>query len=1254
MSSDLKDLKDSKHDIDNKQLVIEVKPYDWIIKDGQGEDEDQTHIHAWCMDRESNPYLLRITDFGVNCHLELPRFTIRNNAISWSKSRVANFMDYLDNRLGEDKPIMSRYKITKTLYYYQAEAQVPMILLVFKNSDALRHACNIFNKIVNVPDLGELKFNVHESDISSIRKLLTVRRCKYTQCFQAKAVKVPRDEVIGKLKHEYYIKWQDLTPLPEEKSFNTYPNILSFDIETYSDKHKAMPQKLESKHVAYLISCVFQRLGKPETRKRYGIIFGDCDEVPNNIIADCKIIRCISEISMIKAFMDLVNELDPEVVTGYNILGYDYPYLDARLKRMLQDWIPMGRLINEKTIMTSKTWESAAYGTVTINNLNMSGRINVDMLPIVKRGYKLKNYQLKTVSAKFKVGNKHDVTPIEMFQIYEKLKKCMTNRKLFPNDAKVAESFNKAKAEMTRSMAYCIMDSELPLNLFTEKLHTWHDLNELSSVVGVTITELFTRGQQVRCLSQIYDEAWLQGYVLTRRMTSPIKGFAGGAVRNPITGLHENVVCLDFASLYPSIMRAFNISYETLVPPEMYDQVPNHLCHVIEFTQEETINGDAVSDDDEGDNDDEEADEKKNATSKAKTAKKQTKTVNYKFKYLRSPKGIIPTIVEKLVLGRKAVKKLMKKYGENTVDYIILNCRQNALKVSANSLFGFQGVQNGKLSFMEGAMSITAKGRELVATVDKYISQKYLGSKQIYGDSVTGDTPLMIKGPDSKVHFVSIAQLPELLRLTIKYKHTNDKDRSDISNSNIEVWSDKGWTRIKQFIRHKCDKELYRVVTSTGIVDVTSDHSLLDSRGKEIKPKDVKVGDKLLHHDLPILLKQQVNSDNKSICNNKLQIAIDYYYQYNKNKNTCLDIDANGDYTVYQADEEPNTIKKIIPLGPNPKGEYVYDLETENHHFAAGIGRMIVHNTDSVMFDLGIKDSKLVNEIGKKLAYEISGDEDKKIPGIFESYVLSMEFEKGMRLLCFKKKKYAAVLIDEKGEHKYNDDDILKKGIDPARRDKCQLHLELYNEVLRAILMKQPMDVPLKTILTTINNMFANKYPPSMFGITQELGAHYKSKTYHMKLFSDYLKSIGLPANPGDRLEYVVIDDPKVKYRGERMRLVEQMYDPRSNKPREKDWVVGYSYYLEKLFCKPINQLMSVGYYSIIEQLPEIKFRKTNRHKMLDCSNIMMIIVQMLEMGKNPWDLYDCITHSLQAKQLPCSLSVAKPKMKIKLVNKTS
>jgi len=106
-------------------------------------------------------------------------------------------------------------------------------------------------------------------------------------------------------------------------------------------------------------------------------------------------------------------------------------------------------------------------------------------------------------------------------------------------------------------------------------------------------------------------------------------------------------------------------------------------------------------------------------------------------------------------------------------------------------------------------------------------------------DSVQADTPLLLRKND-KIEIKTIDDISK----TDWIIHTNNKE---CSNTDYEVWNDSGWTKIKKVIRHKVKKKMYRVLTHTGVVDVTEDHSLLDENAQKIKPKNCKVGTVLLH-----------------------------------------------------------------------------------------------------------------------------------------------------------------------------------------------------------------------------------------------------------------------------------------------------------------------------------------------------------------------------------------------------------------------
>ena len=259
-------------------------------------------------------------------------------------------------------------------------------------------------------------------------------------------------------------------------------------------------------------------------------------------------------------------------------------------------------------------------------------------------------------------------------------------------------------------------------------------------------------------------------------------------------------------------------------------------------------------------------------------------------------------------------------------------------------------------------------------------------------DSVTGDTPLLLKDINNNFDIKTIDD--------ISYDWTIKPNGKEESLTNFNIWTDSGWTKIVKVIRHKVNKKIYRVLTHTGVVDVTEDHSLLKSDGVEIAPKDCEINQELLHsfpkfnemniskfsdstniteaykmgmqlynsNYIPIEILNSsydirksffdgyINSNNYKLSelgtiyiniNTKIKAQCLYYLCKSLNYEVTIDIANLDTYILNITNGEQNdlhTIKKIIDLGITE--QYVYDLETENHHFQAGVGQMIVHNTD--------------------------------------------------------------------------------------------------------------------------------------------------------------------------------------------------------------------------------------------------------------------------------------------------------------------
>lgn len=646
-------------------MELTLQPFKWEIDDSA---ENGACIKCWALDQEDNTHLIRIEDFPITCFIEIPEQICH---------QIQELISVLKKKL---KPFQYHYCEKPKLYFYQ-NRKYPFLCLLFDSLEDRRFSIRKLRYPVYVRG-SKITLKVWEDKIPPIRKFWTEVNLTPAQWFK---VKVEEDEE-KTFSREFVASWRDIKPLTLKKF--SHPKILIYDIETYSRNHKAFPNPDNASDVCYIISVLTQRLGLPETLERRVIVWGPC-----NPLEDTEIIQVNSEIECIKTFGYLVKELDPDIISGYNIHGFDNSYLDRRLGRVMEEWPEMGRL-GEKPDLSSKNWFSNAYGHNEVNILEMSGRISIDLLPVIRRDYKFIFYDLDTVAKHFLKRGKNPVKPVEIFRAFE----------------------SQDIEQITRVTNYCVWDSEAVLKI-AEKIHLWIASVELANIVGVSIMDLYTRGQQVRCLSRIYDEAHRQGYVLDFK--DPLNViFNGGSVEKPEPGVVDEVPCYDFNSLYPTIVIENNIDYTTYLPDQHSEDEKTNLISFDQFERPKKKT-DKVSKEDF--DLDPEMEEGKLVSRRICFVKKEIK------------EGIIPKIVRNLIDERKKIKNQLKEETDE-VEKIVLDRRQWGLKITANSYFGFLGAIAGRLPLIEAAMAITAKGREMIHYAQDYLREKYNVTIE-YGDT---------------------------------------------------------------------------------------------------------------------------------------------------------------------------------------------------------------------------------------------------------------------------------------------------------------------------------------------------------------------------------------------------------------------------------------------------------------------------------------------------------------------------------------
>jgi DNA polymerase elongation subunit (family B) len=1100
---------------------IIAHPYDLSVQDNF-QKKGCLNIHMWCLDRESKPVLIRILDYPATLQIELPRF-INGRPFDWDQNTATEVIGWLCRQLKEHAPDTFHFHMAEKLYMYRNHRKSPMVLLTFKTSNAMWKCNDLLKTPQKLGGFGTIKLEVHELGIQLLRKFCTDTNLGFAQWFKVDGFEIQPDNEerisIGGTEDrpisEYIVDWKSFEPLPSSmtSSWVTKPLIMAVDIETYTPNHKSMPDKLVADNYINVMAVIFQKRGERASRKRYLITIGNTDP-----IEDTTVINVENEEQLLDNFFQLWEEYMPDIITGHNIYSYDFPYILTRLNGYGRE-LPkeISRIPCIKPDKTKARWKSDGAGYNNMDIPKVEGCISFDTLPIIKRDYKLSKYSLEAVGQHFLGQGKHDIKFKVAFKAWEDLMSAQekiqekTQCSFGEEDdhldrvsKRLKEKYLKAKEIMTTYAKYCRQDSELVLELL-EKLNIWVGMIELSNIVGVTIMELFTRGQQIRCVSQVYDKAHRMGYVLDKRIV-PEVFYEGGFVGKPKPGKYKDVICLDFSSLYPSIMMAFNVCYTTLVPQELVDEVPDEDCNVIEFEQEEPAdfkpgnfqeNAGYVNEGPiEGFED---------TTPDSKEIEGKTVKRKYKYKWYKKEKGVIPTIVHDLVAARKQVKNEIARLEE------IVNVNKQ--------------------------MSSEIK------------AEKDLKDLEITVASVIADLEAVLKTADKK-----------------------------------QIWkikSDLGFQKLfLEVIRRHKEKEK---------------NQILKALGRE--NEDLEVA-------LVVLDKRQL----------AIKVSANSMYGF-------LGVQKGGVLPLIEGAMCTTAMGRRLIKDAN-------DFLIEKYN-----ATIVYNDTDSSMFTIPGATRKNVNKWGHRIAEEINGTPEIKLPdgtvvpakkGLFPP-PLKMEFEKAMgALLCFAPKMYCATLLDDDGAVSLGKDGkpkMLTRGIILARRDSCKWAQKCYKSLLEQILSGGDIIGGFNTIIDACVKILRNQVNvEEELTTVKGLGGNYANDSYFMKKFADTLLEVGYPVKEGDRLEFVyVINEnekeiaeakargwkPEAKdkkyYEGlckshTKMRMIDMWLESQSFKGKDLEAIpeddrpayppeeIDAFYYVEHFLQNPCDKAFNIGFVESLEE----------------------------------------------------------------------
>lgn len=486
-----------------------------------------------------------------------------------------------------------------------------------------------------------------------------------------------------------------------------------------------------------------------------------------------------SEQEMFRGFYKYVGSYDPDIITGYNSNNFDLSYFiqRVRLLNLLKPdgsgLISMGRYYTHPDEVETKHATTAATGDRTYQVPHIGGRDCHDLLNYVMRDVKANDYRLAAIAEQFLKDTKNDVPYSAIPSLFR------TNR----------ERLNR----------YMGKDAELVIMLMND-MNNMNYLISLARLIGLMhIERLYVDGKQEQVFSVLgrflRDEGFNKVMPDRNKYSHeddlvPVEAFTGAHVFDPKQkGLYEKLLlCLDYNSLYPSIMQARNLGHDksgtatrllkhgykledcfktqrTFINPKT--AMPEYYY----FYQPRLLTEDKLAEAGLTRNDcverpghktfwlfDDPVTGRRTRAYEEDIVKKNLRKEDAVKQIPAVPDVLVPKIdmasvcsaLTKMLAARKRVNIKKELYHPSSDEYRRLNQVQMTLKIVCNSTYGATGVVVGKLAGQHISATVTGVGKETILNLASKMESLFEGDVQ------GGDTDSIF------VHFPSIDTIQKI------------------------------------------------------------------------------------------------------------------------------------------------------------------------------------------------------------------------------------------------------------------------------------------------------------------------------------------------------------------------------------------------------------------------------------------------------------------------------------------------------------
>jgi DNA polymerase delta subunit 1 len=665
-------------------------------------------IRAFGCTQDGRSVSVNIMNFNPFFYLSFPEFLEKSDG-----AILLNKIKRICSDLGKEwhtKSIVNWEIVKKRQLYGYSNLQFKLYFkLVFNNSDSMGVVARSITEYGINGTYGETytkplmlknkstSLQIYESNLNPMLKFYHISEIKPHGWIRIPAGQyVMPDVQTTTCNIDIFTRWDCVKPYQLNKFA---PFIIAcFDIECTS-VDGSFPQASRPSDKIIQIGTTVNRYGEDVSLKHIVTL-------KKSLPIEGSIVECYDkEDDLLIGWANFIHSLDPDVISGYNIFGFDLAYIYKRAEQcglFDPEGGTMADLLTRVSSMPAKYKEkmlsSSGLGDNELKYIEMPGRLVFDVFKVIQPEYKLEQYTLNSVSNYFLGDSKQDLSPAQLFANYK----------------------SGTPENIQEIATYCIQDCAL-CNKLISKLNMIPGKSALSNVCYIPMSFLFMRGQGIRSHSLMACECRIDHSIVPniKKILNNEGGYEGAVVLQPSKGMYleDPIPVLDFASLYPSSIISENLSHNTIIIDENYNNLP--------FVDYLDIEYDVF----EGKGDE-----------KVKTGIK-------KCRFAQNHIGIIPMLLKKLLAKRKETKKEMMAAQGNEFLFNLKETEQLAYKITANSVYGQMGAATSPICLVDVAASTTSTGRMLLnfakwfsevkfPDLDNYDPDyKVVECKSVYGDT---------------------------------------------------------------------------------------------------------------------------------------------------------------------------------------------------------------------------------------------------------------------------------------------------------------------------------------------------------------------------------------------------------------------------------------------------------------------------------------------------------------------------------------